>query len=636
MYNDQNTTWFSQTLLTFKDKQFATDGYLKVAVSTNTENYKFFNPPLFNISISTNLQKTYNLNIQQAEDLLDSFNQVLKQSNGNEIVIEKKYQKNANIYFKFALERTNNIRVVAIEIVSNQADSSKIIIPLKPTFQSFLRRLRSYVENYDKLCFKLLDKSIDHNSIQIIERLPTLIKGISSQIVSKIPETDISPDSGAPEIPSEELKKTESTIEDLDNFLGEDMENIDLPEIKEDKIETKNVIEVKSDFITKVLDGDLMNIENKLISFAVSKQPLLDLANDLESELKFSLLESISEDDKKSAVYIATLSQTYFSKRYTIDDKPIPSSTGIIRFNGKPNEKNIEFAKDLLLVMAYMRTVRRRLESKLRNAYENKAIVYLYLRSCMDIFCFSYIHQLSKNDLLSAVENRYISFDKDGVFDKYKTLLQDNSCNPVTKQEILSFVEEAVGDWPLIKDLHDNSYEAGEVKLPSKNKFNLEQIINEFIPAEVNFKMGFDFKNKELVENYKESNQISDEVLKYFIEEKKVQKTIKMEKITPLQRWVEKYKQDIPEKYQEDFIKHIKELQFDKYNFKENLFPLDEFDENIVKALYVWDVNTDTNMKSNFTHFATLVESEQMEKDNILITTSEETDESDEWNSLNL
>ena len=65
MYDNEKTIWFSQTLLTFKDKQFATDGYLKVAISTNTEDYKYFNPPLFNISVSTNIQKSYNLNIQQ-------------------------------------------------------------------------------------------------------------------------------------------------------------------------------------------------------------------------------------------------------------------------------------------------------------------------------------------------------------------------------------------------------------------------------------------------------------------------------------------------------------------------------------------------------------------------------------------
>jgi hypothetical protein len=637
MYDDQNTSWFSQTLLTFKDKQFATDGYLKIAISTNTENYKFFNPPLFNISISTNIQKTYNLNIQQAEDLLDSFNQVLKQSNGNEIVIEKKYQKNSNIYFKFDIEKTNNIRVVVIEIISNQSDLSRIIIPLKPTFQSLLRRLKYFVEYYDQLCFNLLTKSIDCNSIQIIDRIPSLIKGISSQIVSSIPGEVLEQDSPTLEISLEEVQKTEATINDLDNFLGNDMKNINLPEIDEKKAEMESsIVEVKSDFINKVLSNNLMNIENKLISFAVSKQPILDLSKELEVELQLSLLNSVSEEERNSIVYISTLIQNYYIRSYTINDKPIPSSIGVIRFDGNPNEKNIEFAKDILLIIGYIRTVRRRLESKIRSIYDNKSAIYLYLRCFMDPFCFSFIGNLSKNDLVSAITNRYIYFDKVGFFDEYKTLLQENECKPIVKEEIIEFIEEVSNSSLLLVDeMHKKLYESGNVKLPTKNKFSLEQIINEFIPIEVDCKLGFDFKNKEAVENYKKSNNISDEVLQIFMKNDKSTKSLNMQKITPLQRWVEKYKQDIPEQYQDSFIEYIKSLQFNKYNFEEKKFPLSEFDENIVKALYVWDVDVDPEMKSNFTRFATLVENEQMTKESILIVIESFESESD-WNNLNL
>jgi len=642
MYDNEKTIWFSQTLLTFKDKQFATDGYLKVAISTNTEDYKYFNPPLFNISVSTNIQKSYNLNIQQAEDLLESFNQVLKQANGNEITIEKKYQKNANIYFRFAIENTNQLRVVVIEIISNEADSSRIIIPLKPTFQSILRRLRSFVENYDQLCFSLLDKTINHSSIQVIERLPTLIKGVSSQIVSQIPMEDIIPDSSASEVSSEEVKKTDMTISDLDNFLGEDMSNIDIPELKEEKIkEEPTVVEVKSDFIEKVLDNNLMNIENKLIGFAVSKQPVLDFMTDLESVLKFPLLDSINEDDKKSIVYLSAFKQSYHNKSYTINDVAIPSSTGILKFKGVQNEKNVEFAKDVLLIIGYMRAIRRRLESKIKNAYDNKSIIYLYLRCCMDPCCFSFLDHLDENDIISSIQNRYIYFDKIGLFDSYKRLLEDNNCKPITKKEIIDFAEESsyniIGKSLFVDATHKDFYESGEVKLPSKNKFSLEQITNEFIPAEVNNKLGFDFKNKEVLENYKENNEISDEVLSFFTKEQKIEKS-KMERVVPLQKWVEKYKQDIPEKHRDSFINHVREMKYGKFNFQESSFPLDEFDENIVKALYIWDIDSDSSMKTNFTHFATLVKNEQMTKESILITTAENKNDNSgsDWNNINI
>ncbi|MFW9871711.1 MAG: hypothetical protein ACFFG0_01325 [Candidatus Thorarchaeota archaeon] len=638
MYNNENTIWFSQTLLTYKDRQFATDGYLKISISTNTSDYKFYNPPLFNISISTNLQKSYNLNIQHAEDLLESFNQALKQANGNETIIEKKYQKTANIYFKFALDNVNKIRVVVIEIISNEADSTKIIIPLKPTFQSFLRRLKSFVENYDKVCYRLLNKTIDGETTQIVKQLPTLIKGVSSQIISNIPEENFVEDSCAPEITSEDVEKTSMTIADLDNFMGDNMENIDLPELKEEKVDDKpKFVEVKSKFVEDVLKNDLANLESKLISFAVSKQPVLDLADDLEKSLKFKLLDGVNETDKKSLVYLSTLVQNYFAKSNTINNKPIPSSTLLLKLSVIKDDNKVEFAKDILTIIGFMRMVRHRLESKISNAFDNKSMVYLYLRSFMDPFCFSYIDHLNKNEVVSAVKNRYLYFDQNGLFNSYKIILEENGCEPIVLQDLMEFAEKAFEEFktPFIDKVHENFYNKDEVKLPTKNQFSLEQITNEFIPVEVSYKLGFDFTNKEAVQNYKEKNNVSDEILKFFTSKKKVTPTIKMEKVTPLQRWVDKYKQDIPDEHRESFIEFVKKLQYEKFNFEENTYPLDEFDENIIKALYVWDVETDPDMKSNFTHFASLIENEQMTKDSILITVSDN-DKTSEWDNMNL
>jgi len=423
---NNNSKWFSQTLLTFKDKQYMTDGYLRVSISTNTEDYKFFNPPMLNISITNNYQKSYNLNIQSCEDLLESFTTAMTQLNGDETVIEKKYQKTTNIYFRFAIENVNQTRVVVIEIVSSETDATKVIIPLKPTFQSFLRRLKSFVNNYDDICNQLLIQSIQNESTQIIHQLPTLIKGISSQIVSQIPDEDIIPDSPAQEEIKQEAASTVSTIGDLDKFLGDDMSNIKLPEV--DKAETIiPVIEIDSVLAEKVLRGDLFNLENKLTSFVTSKQPLIDIKNDLQTFFDFPLLPSLSEDDKNSLVYMSTLLQNYYTKANTINDVPIPMSSPTLKYKGVYNEDNIELAKDILLIIGYMRALRRRLESKITNAYDNKALMYLYLRCMLDPFCFSFIEELTKKDIIASLKNRYEFFDREGFFDKYKQMLIDNN-----------------------------------------------------------------------------------------------------------------------------------------------------------------------------------------------------------------
>lgn len=634
--NNENTKWFSQTTLTYKDKQYSTDGYLRVSLSSNTEDYKFFNPPLFNVSISNQISKSCNLNIQHAEDLLESFTSALKQLNGDDTIVEKHYQKNTKIFFKFAMTTTTNERVVVIEMVTSETDAVKIIVPLKPTFQSFLRRLRFYVEHYDEMCFGLLTETFKSEANNIITQLPSLIKGISSQILSEVPEQETITDT-PPWVDEEAVKETAGNILDLDKYMGPDMENIKIPEIDGGKTEEKvKIVEIESDFVDKVLKGDLHNLENKLTGFAVSSNPIHDLAADLEQELGFKLLNGINEDDEKSIIYVSSIFQNFYSKSYTINGEAIPGATPTLKFKGKADPQNIEFAKDLVVIIGYMRIVRRRLESKISNAYDNKSMVYLLLRCMMDPFCFSYLDSLTRNDMLSSIQNRYEYFNSIGVFDSYKQILVDNRCTEIDSRDISLFAEEVVdkiiGKTPTIDILHEQLFSSGNLRLPSKNTFNLEQITNEFVPVEVNEKLGADYKEGNVAEKAKEQLGISDEVMQFFIGKQKVKKTTKAEKITPLKRWIEKFKQDIPESYREDVIKFVKSMNYDIFDFGKSPWPLEEFDERIIKALYVWDPNSDEKMKSNFEHFASLVENEAMTKESILI--SNKIENSEGWGAV--
>ena len=622
------TKWFSQTLLTYKDKAFATDGYLRIAISTNTEEYKFFNPPMFNISISNanNYQKTANLNIQNTEDLIESFERTLKQLNGEDCVVEKHYNKLSKLFFKFAVESSSQERVVVIEIYSNDSDAVKVIVPLKPTFQSFLKRLRFYVQNYDQMCMDLLGKTISYESSQIINQLPGLIKGISAQIM---PQQDIIQDKRAPEPDAGEVAEAETTTYDFDKFLGQDMENVKVPEIDSDFIEQKEketLVEVESDFVDKVLKGDLNNLESKLNSFAVSKNPVIALADDLTQQLGFNPLNGIKEDDSKSLVYVSKLLMDFYSKAYTVHDQAIPSKTTVLKFEGKTTDENVSLAKDILTIIGFMRVFTRRMETKVENAYDSKAMFYFYIRYMMDSFCFSFLNKFTNSEIKSAIITRFKYFDSVGFFDSYKSMLKDHNCSPVEVTDMDAFAEQVYDNivkTPMLDKIHDMMFEGGNIKLPSKNTFDLEQIINEFIPLEVNAMLGFDFEDKSAVEKLKEQG-ISDEMLKYFLGKKKVQKKSTMRKITPLQRAIEKFQQDIPDEYREAVVEHVKDLEFEKFDFSKCTWPLQEFDSRVVVALYVWDPKNDSDMKTNFTHFMSLVESEQMTKEDIIIAMQED------------
>jgi hypothetical protein len=636
--NGENTKWFSQTCMTFKDTQFATDGYMRVGISTSTDNYKTFNPPIFNISISNQISKSYNLNIQNAEDLLESFTTAMKQLNGHDTIVEKKYNKKTKIYFKFAISSNTEERVVVIEMFSNETDMVRIIIPAKPTFQTFIRRLKYYVEHYDDICIQLLTKSIDGETKEIINQLPSLIKGISGQIISQTECEDNILDSRAP-VEETEVNETASHINDLDKFIGgNEMENIKIPEIEEGgkAVEKEEVlVEINSNLIDKVLGGDLSNLESKLTSYTTSKIPVIELAKELEKSLGFDVFHDILEDDKKSLIYMTTTLYHFYTKNYNINGGDLPSTIPPFKFKSNPTDKHVELAKDLLMIMSYVRAFVRRIEVKNDDAFDNKTMFYIFIRLFMDSFCYSFLTKLSRTELIASVKNRYEYFNKNGFFDSYHRMLKDNNCIEINVSDVMTLVEEVSDNiitTRYIDELHDTMYQKNSLKLPSKNKFNLEQIINEIVPTEVTMLLGQDLKDKDIETKFREKNKVSDEIFNFLVGNKKVKKTEVSKKITPLMRIIKQFQQDIPEKYRNEVIEHSEKLEYNTFDFSKSPWPLEEFDERIVKAFYVWDPNSDEKMKSNYDYFVSLVENDVMTKDSILVSSKLESSEG--WNAI--
>ena len=643
---ENNSKWFNQTVLTYKDKQYATDGYLNIYISTNTENYLHFNPPLFSISISNQYNKNCVLNIQNAEDLLESFTVAMKQPNGDGIIVEKVYNKKTKIYFNFLIISTTGERVVSIELISNETDSVKITVPLKPIFQSFLRRLKSFVNNYDDLCYKLFTNTIIGESQEIISRLPTLIKGISLQIESNINTSDsnienqiINPDIlDSPDDYDEELiKETEISIQDLNKFIGKDMENIIIPEIDQDKIKPKKIpVKIDSPFVDKILKNDLYNLENKLVLYARSDNSIDEIINFLEPQLNFKLLNGITDIQKKSAIYISTLYKKYYTERYLTNQSVIPEFVPLLSFIGKKEQNNIEFSKDIFTFTCYYRALKRKLELKDSDAFTNKSMIYFLLRNIMDIMSVSYLYDISENELLSTIKNRYEYFDSIGVFDKYKKILSDYNCKEIKLSEVYNLAEDYLkakegndNSQDAITKTHEKLYNDKQLILPMENEFNIEQIIKEIIPLEISKFFGNDLNNKEIINKIKEQHNISDKIINLF---QKTKTTNKIKRITPLERWIEKCKQEIPEKYRNEVLEFIKNMQYDIFDFKNTSWPLDEFDDRIIKALYVWNPISDNKMKADFEYFSSLIENEIMTKESIL--TSNKNEENQSWNEI--
>lgn len=644
MYEDE-TQWFSQTLMTYKDSQYATDGYLRLSISTNTKDFLSFNPTNLGLSISNGMTKVCNLNIQNATDLLLTLKGIISnpnsvyENNGGQQIL-KRYNNSQDLVFEFLHETNNNERVVRITIRNSETDFAKIVIPYF-TFFVISTRLKEYVNRYENICLSLPNNFLLRELLNSNRNIGPAIKSLPTKFV----EQEIS----APEkeVDKKEIQQTQTTIDDLDKFIGgSDMGNVNLPDLQSEKItKTESRIEghaVKSRFIEDVLHNDIQNLNDLLKVAETNLAPISFLKERFGSKLgsnsSYEVLSGINDISYKSLIYLSKVISNTTIMNYTENGVPIPSSLPVLKFKTtKYNDDNLDFAFDLLMIGSYLRAFRRKAEEKITDSYKNGAITYLLFRCYTDAMCFSFLEGKENPVILSAVTTRFKQYDNNGFFDKFKKVLEDSNCIQNTVDDIAfnaeDFCKKVINSSPFIEEFHNTLYSNNSVKLPTNNNYKLEQIINEVVPLEVYEKLGKSIKDKDL-------SSISEDVLSLF-EGKKKQAKPKKEKKEPetnLQRLIRSYRDEIPEKYREKFNKEISELgDSKKYDFESEKFPLEEFGEKIIKVLYNWDPENDPKVTKNYKYFYGKFENEIMTKDSILLASKKKEGEEPEeknWGSV--
>jgi hypothetical protein len=633
MYNEVPTQWFSQCVLTYKDKSYHSDGNIRISYLTSTQDYKYYTPPTFSINVSNNLQKNFNLNIQDSIELVKSFEDALQALQSSEKVeIQRKDSRNNLIDFSF---HSGIGRIVVITIMSSETDMVKVIIPLKPVFEVVARALRYFVQNYFSICQNLMMKTMDSDLHVLAGQIPHLIKGISAQISI--------PDISHPVEKFEEVEKTEVNINDLDKFLGENMKNINIPELDEPKKEEPVILEVDSIFVKNVLKNDLQNLEVMLNNHSLESAPFISLANEIKEKMnlqdeKFTTLPGISENEIKSLVYLTKLFYLMSYHKYFYDNNPIPSGTPVFRYDSKNSSSyNIDLAVDLLLFSGYVRTLRRRLEDKIQDSIENKAMFHFQFRCFLDPLIFSFFKDMV--NISSLCQTRFKYYEKIGVFRKYQEMLEFNRCTSIGVDDIRSYIDEVIKkatESPNIITLHDETAKRNGLKFTSKDMFSLEQINNEIIPLELAVQKGKDLNDVTFLEGIKKEHNLSNEIIAFFLKGKKISEksTEPKERESNLERFVRTYKSEIPPQHQESFQNYVKEFGNKTFDFTSAPFPMDEFGDNIIKGLYNWIPDTDEKIAINYKYFFEKFESEVMTKEFILGTALNVPSSQSDWDIL--
>jgi len=425
-------------------------------------------------------------------------------------------------------------------------------------------------------------------------------------------------------------EEAESQISDLEEFLGKDMGNIKLEGIDKAGEETP-IQKVESRFVEAILKNDISNIEPLMNSLITKPSPIEDLSKTIKEyfpEELFEPLPGINEKDLKSAVYFAgvffnTVLQVYMNK-----GTPIPSTSPVIQYDvpvTKIHTLNMELAYDLLLIAGYIRILRSRLESKVGDASANKAILYFSMRCFTDLFVFSFLEEKRGETIKNCLISRFKYFQSQGFFKSFEETLDNYGFGPITISDIESFAEEVskrvIGQAVNIDELHNSSFQKGVLRIPSNNNLSLEQITNEVVPFESSSKAGTDL-DPEKVKSF------SKEVIEIFEKGKQLRDRASKPSGTSLSRFANWAKEDIPEKFREDFLKYVEELGEKRFDFSK--FPLEEFGEQIVKALYIWNPEKNERHRS-YKDFQAEVQSWTQTKEQILTQIKTPKEEGDGW-----
>ena len=645
---NENRIYFNQNVIYYKDKNYNSGGSLEISICNNTDDYKTFSAPTLHISVigENNLRRLSALNYIDTVDLYNSIKYIIQNiesiysTNRNNVLI-KKYHFDRVLKFEFIQIQGIDERVVAISIIYNSSDFTKVVIPYTAFTAFAIGILKYFVNEYVDISFamstrNLLTEVLEQNKLirNGISILPSSISENQSQIKGVVGTL----------IAAQEVEETNSSeitevIEDFDKFLGKDMENIIVEDLTSKAVlveKPSNNTEVTSLFITKTLTNDMSVLESMISAAVTRPDPMISLFEGFRRSMnltdEFTFLPSVTKQDLKSFLYISKITHDVFLNSYLNQNKAIPSGFPALKYNIEDTNKidsiNIQISYDLLLIAGFMKIFRSRMESRESNIIKNGSLFYLRLRTFLDPLVYSFLDPTKGKIINTIISSNFEKYSGFGFFDYYQKILIENKFETITINDIKSFGDE-LNDKILTKDVlsvnindrHDNFFKSGFLRINSDNKLSIEQIINELVPLEVLEKNGVELKEgstelKDAVNNF----SISEEILNVFLK-----KVIKEEKVivTNILKTVKFFNNEIPETYRENFFEFIDKLQYTNFDFINSPYEVEELGDNVIKALYVW--NETDNKKEPLTTYRGKLEDCLLTKDLILTKYKNET-----------
>ncbi len=688
--NYEDLKWINQSLYSYKDKQFETNGYLDISVSINTTDDINFSQPKLIFNLDNQGQKrNVRLSYPNVVDLLKAFNEMAKGL--NEVfqrqetgAITRRYNNNKDFVFEFQMY--NGEPVVRLFISHNESDKGKIIFPFYPEYETIGQLLRLFKENFIKFSIDLPSRYLASISVNRLLETTNLLKTLPSQLVPIRPESYPSPHpvydldrrveiepsinaassenikytgthcaicgedqfdtrsgitcknghGGADSLDDDEGNEPPNNSE-FEQFAAEEEPKVRIPELESDALEPKDAIsqEYKSPFIEHTLKNNILNLQEMLYALFTNNNPLRTIMNTIYNGEGYTLLPGISVNDLKSVMYISNLYFKMNFQSYIQNQTGFPSAIPVVKYNGSSDDRTtIELSYDLMMISAYLKLYRNRMEAINSDPYSNGALVHFSFRCFLDVATYSYLSGKNSEAIKNTIVSRFKYFRETGFFDNFDKNLEGENQKVIYEQEIGEFIDKVfdnVVESDNINIRHFNAHDTGSVKLPPENNFNLEQITNDIVKYEIKTLFGQRIEdltndeeiillfNKKLKKKYKPTDHRPDP----------------RKHETHVLRFVKLKANELQESIRDNFIEYIKEVSDgDVYDYFNDNFKLEELPEIILQAVYTWEKHSQT--KTKYTDYVVDIEN-CISKDLIIsklkTLDNEEVEEAGDWSN---
>jgi hypothetical protein len=444
--------------------------------------------------------------------------------------------------------------------------------------------MEQFVSNYITIADGLVLRSISYQ-LNKLEDINRNIRGLFSKVDSSRSTQDSKRDYGAPEreadVNKDVILNTADLTDDLDKFLGDEMENISVPEINENIVEEqqeKTVTEIESK-LYNLMENDI----SRFINIIENETSIDSLSAQLSALLDIEVLPGIKETELKMMTYFTKLYVDLTTSSAVQFNTPIPPGFPVIKYqpqNVVPEHVNLAY--DLFLTGAYIKLYRRKLENHQTDIFTNQSVNHLKFRMFTDPIVFGVLQGKSEEKVLSAVMSRYQYYKKIGVFNSVDEKLKAQNIQEIKAQEIKDYVTEVLKraqQHEFFDKFYEKARDLHKLRLPTNNNLNLEQIKNELIPLEIKEKLTKKVDEADLM-------GITPEV-SALMQTKKPKKN--PTEFNTIQMFVKKCKIQIPDDTFDKLMEYLKDFSDKKIDFTNFPFQYEDFEEEVLKGLYYWD-----------------------------------------------